>query len=43
MQKGKLGVTDFVSEIKRMENYHDFEILAQVIQHKRLVNGGKRS
>ena len=29
----KLGVTDFVSEIKRAENYPDFEKLAQVIQH----------
>ena len=32
MQK-KLGVTDFVSEIKRVENYPDFERLAHVIQH----------
>ena len=32
MQK-KLGVTDFVSEIKRVENYPDFEKLAHVIQH----------
>ena len=29
----KLGVTDFVSEIKRVENYSDFERLAHVIQH----------
>ena len=29
----KLGVTDFVSEIKRVENYPDFEKLAHVIQH----------
>jgi len=29
----KLGVTDFVSEIKRVENYPDFEKLAYVIQH----------
>ena len=29
----KLGVTDFVSEIKRVENYPDFERLAHVIQH----------
>ena len=32
MQK-KLGVTDFVSEIKRVENYPDFEKLVYVIQH----------
>jgi len=32
MQK-KLGVTDFVSEIKRVENYPDFEKLALVIQY----------
>jgi len=32
MQK-KLGVTDFVSEIRRVENYPDFEKLAHVIQH----------
>ena len=31
--KEKLGVTDFVSEIKRVENYPDFEQLAHVIQH----------
>ena len=31
--KTKLGVTDFVSEIKRVENYPDFERLAHVIQH----------
>ena len=29
----KLGVTDFVSEIKRVVNYPDFEKLAHVIQH----------
>ena len=29
----KLGVTEFVSEIKRVENYSDFENLAHVIQH----------
>ena len=31
----KLGVTDLVSEIKRVENYHDFEKFkrAHVIQH----------
>ena len=27
-----MGITDFVSEIKRVENYHDFEKLAYVIQ-----------
>ena len=32
MQK-KLGVTSFVSEIKRVENFPDFEILAHVIPH----------
>ena len=32
MQK-KLGVTSFVSEINRVENYSDFEKLAHVIQH----------
>ena len=32
MQK-KLGVTDFLSEIKRVENYPDFEKLARIIQH----------
>ena len=30
---GKLGVTVFVSEIKRVENYPDFEKLMHVIQH----------
>ena len=29
----KLGVTDFVSEIKRVENYPDFEKLAHTMQH----------
>jgi len=29
----KLGVVDFVSEIKRVENYPDFEKLKHVIQH----------
>ena len=29
----KLGVTGFVSEIKRVENFPDFEILAHVIPH----------
>ena len=33
MQKKKMGVTDFVSEIKLVENYPDFEKLAHVIQH----------
>ena len=28
-----MGFTDFVSEIKRVENYTDFENLAKVIQH----------
>ena len=28
----KLGVTDFVSGIKRVENYPDFEKLAHIIQ-----------
>ena len=32
MQK-KLEVIDLVSEIKRVENYPDFEKLAHVIQH----------
>ena len=32
MQK-KLGVTVFVSDIKRVENYRDFDKLAHVIQH----------
>ena len=32
MQK-KLGVTVFVSDIKRVENYPDFDKLARVIQH----------
>ena len=32
MQK-KLGVTIFVSDIKRVENYPDFDKLAHVIQH----------
>ena len=29
----KMVVTDFVSEIRRVENYPDFEKLAHVIQH----------
>ena len=32
MQK-KLGVTVFVSDIKHVENYPDFDKLAHVIQH----------
>ena len=32
MQK-KLGVTDFVSEIKRVENYTDFEKLTHATHH----------
>jgi len=32
-KKKKLGVTDFVSEIKRVENYPDFEKLPHVIEH----------
>ena len=28
-----MGVTNFVLEIKRVENYHDFQKLALVIQH----------
>ena len=39
----KFGVNDFVSVIKRVENYYDFEELVHVhlIQHG-LVEGGKR-
>ena len=29
----KVGVTDFVSEIKSVENYPDFEKLARAIPH----------
>jgi len=29
----KLGVTIFISDIKRVENYPDFDKLAHVIQH----------
>ena len=32
MQK-TLGVTDFVSEMKCVKNYPDFEKLAHIIQH----------
>ena len=32
-KKKRLGVTDFASEIRRVENYPDFEKLAHVIQH----------
>ena len=28
-----LGVNDFVSEKRRVDNYPDFEIMAQLIQH----------
>ena len=31
--QNKLGATSFVSEIKRVEHYPDFEKLAHVIQH----------
>jgi len=31
--KKKLGVTVFVSDIKRFENYPDWDKLAHVIQH----------
>jgi len=31
--KKKLGVTEFVSEIKPVEKYPDFEKLVHVIQH----------
>ena len=39
MQKN-IGVTDFVSKIKRVENYPDFENLARVIQDglRRFIN-----
>ena len=30
----KMGLTNFVSEIKRVENYPDFEKLAHVIQQQ---------
>ena len=33
MQTNKLEVTNFVLEIKHVENYTDFEKLAYVIQH----------
>ena len=49
----KMGVTVFVSAIKRVKNYPDFEKLVHIIQHglqgfivkkyRRGVNGGKRS
>ena len=48
-----MGVTDFVSEIKRVENYPDFEkIVAHhsawstgvySLKYRRSVNGAKRS
>ena len=31
--QNNLGVTSFVSEIKRVENYTDFENLAHVLQY----------
>ena len=31
--RNKLGVTDFVPEIKRVEYYPDFEQLAHIILH----------
>ena len=31
--KKKLGVTNFISEIERVENYPDFEKLAHIVQH----------
>ena len=31
--KKNLGITSFVSQIKRVENYPDFEKLAHVIPH----------
>ena len=31
--KKKWGISDFASEIKRMENYHDFEKLVVAIQN----------
>ena len=33
MQKNCIGVNVFVSDIKRVENYPDFDKLVQVIQH----------
>ena len=33
MHKNRVGITQFVSEIKRVENYLDFEKLAQALQH----------
>ena len=52
-KKKKVGVTVFVSEIKRVVNYTDFEKLSNIIEHglqgfivkknRRRVNGGKRS
>ena len=32
-KRKKTGVTEFVSEVKRVENYPDFEKLAHVIRH----------
>ena len=31
--QNKIGVADFISEIKRLEKYPDFEKLAHTIQH----------
>jgi len=31
--KKKLGVTVFVSDIKRVGNYPDFDVLTHIIQH----------
>ena len=31
--QNKMGVTVFVSEIKRVENYTDFEKLSHIIEH----------
>ena len=33
MPKRKMGVTVFVSEIKRVVNYTDFEKLSHIIKH----------
>jgi len=32
-KKKKMGITIFVSDIKRVKNYPDFDKLAHVIQH----------
>ena len=48
--KKKLGVTNFVSEIKCVENYPDFEKLMHVVQHglqefivKNVEDGSKKA